>query len=300
MSAEHLLKTAINSDKMFLKHWQQVGRRLVWVSEGRPGVYAGTSGNEGQLLAWRMIQGGVEIADSGKTIRAHKNQWVLLPDRTLRRQFDADAVLLSIKFTLHWHDGRALFPFASPIIVRKPKLIEQLNLAGSELLKQTPRTLGAAGRGLAERSADPLAHLELDTAMNHWLTAYIQVMTQAGIAPTSCQLPDERLTHTLSLLSQWDWRKGFSVESLAHSVGLSASRLSHVFTEYFHIPLMQYASRQRVQSACQLLERTSRPVKLIAYDLGFAQPSHFAAWFSKLTGISPRRYRQLYHSGTAD
>ena len=41
-----------------------------------------------------------------------------------------------------------------------------------------------------------------------------------------------------------------------------------------------------------LLKTTNMPVQQIAYELNFSTPAHFGKFFKRLTGISPKRYRQ--------
>lgn len=42
-----------------------------------------------------------------------------------------------------------------------------------------------------------------------------------------------------------------------------------------------------------LLKTTNMPVQQIAYELNFSTPAHFGKFFKRITGISPKRYRQF-------
>ena len=51
--------------------------------------------------------------------------------------------------------------------------------------------------------------------------------------------------------------------------------------------------RQRVLTeAKRELVFTNRAIHEIAYDLGFSDPSHFARFFRKQTGMTPQDFRQ--------
>jgi len=53
----------------------------------------------------------------------------------------------------------------------------------------------------------------------------------------------------------------------------------------------QYVIRQRIERAKALLTNTDLPVGVVAQEVGFASPSHFAQQFRRLVGVSPRSFR---------
>lgn len=42
-----------------------------------------------------------------------------------------------------------------------------------------------------------------------------------------------------------------------------------------------------------LLKTTNMPIQQIAYELNFSTPAHFGKFFKRITGVSPKRYRQF-------
>ncbi|MCY7367966.1 MAG: helix-turn-helix transcriptional regulator [Chamaesiphon sp.] len=54
-----------------------------------------------------------------------------------------------------------------------------------------------------------------------------------------------------------------------------------------------YLIQQRVERSKQLLKRGEGTLLDIAIDCGFANPSHFAKHFRRLTGISPKQFRMI-------
>jgi len=77
-----------------------------------------------------------------------------------------------------------------------------------------------------------------------------------------------------------------SLEGLARAVGLSPSRLMHVFTESIGLPLRPYLAWLRVQrSACAILGGAS--VTEAAHVAGFADAPHLSRTFKRALGFPP-------------
>ena len=89
-----------------------------------------------------------------------------------------------------------------------------------------------------------------------------------------------------------------SLASLAESVALSPSHLSHLFQREVGISPMQYVNGQRMERAKQLLERTTSSIGQIAEESGFG-PIYFSLRFKQHTGVSPREYRQRRWTATS-
>src|SRR5262249_54721737 len=82
-----------------------------------------------------------------------------------------------------------------------------------------------------------------------------------------------------------------SLEGLAEAVGLSPSRLMHVFTESIGIPLRPYLGWLRVQrSACAILAGASGTEA--AHLAGFADAPHMSRTFKRRLGFPPPAPRQ--------
>jgi AraC-like DNA-binding protein len=83
-----------------------------------------------------------------------------------------------------------------------------------------------------------------------------------------------------------------SLEGLAGAVGLSSSRLMHVFTESIGIPLRPYLAWLRVQrSACAILAGAS--VTEAAHIAGFADSPHMSRTFKRRLGFPPSALRRM-------
>ncbi len=66
----------------------------------------------------------------------------------------------------------------------------------------------------------------------------------------------------------------------------------NIFKELMGISFPEFSLRYRLSSAAIELLNNNGPIKKIAYDWGFADPSHFYHSFAKYYGCSPTLYRQ--------
>ena len=77
----------------------------------------------------------------------------------------------------------------------------------------------------------------------------------------------------------------------AERCGLNRNALSRLFVEYVGLSFAEFALRNRVSSAAVQLKSSEEPIKAIASQWGFADPSHFHRCFVKYYGRSPADYR---------
>lgn len=103
---------------------------------------------------------------------------------------------------------------------------------------------------------------------------------------------DVRVSQAQEYLCQ-HLRDNVTLDELAEVVGLSVSRLSHVFRRQTGLTPQRYYELQRLERARQLLELTAMPIKQISNEVGFASPFYFTLRFKRHTGKSPRQYRSL-------
>ena len=82
-----------------------------------------------------------------------------------------------------------------------------------------------------------------------------------------------------------------TLAEIAHEVGMSPYHFSRMFKVSMGLPPHQYVMRQRIERAKALLTNTDLPVGVVAQEVGFASPSHFAQQFRRLVGTAPRFFR---------
>ncbi|KRE57920.1 helix-turn-helix domain-containing protein [Paenibacillus sp. Soil750] len=100
---------------------------------------------------------------------------------------------------------------------------------------------------------------------------------------------DPRIEEVLHLLSG-QMREQIRLEDLAQTVGLSPSRLSHLFKESTGYSIIDTLNRMRIQQAVMMLAHTGRSASEVCYDVGFQNYNHFTNQFRKWQGMTPSMF----------
>ena len=136
-------------------------------------------------------------------------------------------------------------------------------------------------------------------AMNALEACLLWCDTQNPLSPLS-QIGGRRMDARVQAAMEFLTRhlsEPVTMDALADEVGLSASRLAHLFRAQAGLTPQQYLEGQRMDRARQLLELTPRPVGAIAVEVGYENPFYFTLRFKRATGLSPRDYRKRHGGG---
>jgi AraC-like DNA-binding protein len=91
-----------------------------------------------------------------------------------------------------------------------------------------------------------------------------------------------------------------SLESMARTLTISPYYLAHVFKEATGFSPIQYIIRRRIGQAQSLLINTNHSVTQIAGMVNYDNISYFTTLFSRIVGMSPKKYRQLWRNPPKD
>ena len=80
-------------------------------------------------------------------------------------------------------------------------------------------------------------------------------------------------------------------ELLARAVGLSPSRLSHLFQREMGMSLPAFREGLRMERAALLLDSTAESIASVATACGYDDPFYFSNRFRRAKGMSPRAWR---------
>lgn len=81
------------------------------------------------------------------------------------------------------------------------------------------------------------------------------------------------------------------LEEIAARVGLSPSRLTHLFKQKTRLSIRDFIQASRLLHAAELIASTDERIAQIGYAVGFRDPSNFNHAFKKSFGVSPKQYR---------
>ncbi|MCM8530022.1 MAG: AraC family transcriptional regulator, partial [Lentisphaeraceae bacterium] len=81
------------------------------------------------------------------------------------------------------------------------------------------------------------------------------------------------------------------LEDIARHFDHSSRHLNRIFTSVEGLSIGKYILKHKMTMASQALVKDDRPIKTIAYEFGFNEPSYFCRIFKKTFGMSPQVYR---------
>jgi AraC family transcriptional regulator len=100
-----------------------------------------------------------------------------------------------------------------------------------------------------------------------------------------------KLKQTISYIHE-NLDKDLSLVDISATVGMSMYYFSRQFKQSTGLAPHQYVMNCRIERAKKLLSKTNQTIEQIGSLVGFQSQSHFTNVFRKLTGITPRVYRE--------
>jgi AraC family transcriptional regulator len=156
--------------------------------------------------------------------------------------------------------------------------------------------------GLCERmweeamGENPAGRLFLDGAVSALLVALLRRsrgmagMPPGPAAPTRGGLAPWRLRRALDLLEA-RLAEDVGLDELAAAAGLHPTHFARAFRSTTGTSPHRHLLARRIERAKELLAGTGKPLAEVAALCGFADQSHLGSWFRRLTGTTPRRFR---------
>ena len=86
--------------------------------------------------------------------------------------------------------------------------------------------------------------------------------------------------------------EAWTVEGLAHAVGLSRSAFAARFAELVREPPLEYIARWRMTKAAELLRESDLPLLSVAERAGYHSEAAFSRAFKRHEGTAPGTYRR--------
>ncbi|KKI92023.1 hypothetical protein WQ54_11290 [Bacillus sp. SA1-12] len=86
-----------------------------------------------------------------------------------------------------------------------------------------------------------------------------------------------------------------SLQAVADAVNVSASYLSHMFSQETGKTLIEYLTNTRIERAKDLLKTTNNKTYEIAHQVGYSDSHYFCRTFKKVTGLTTKQYKNQTH-----
>lgn len=146
------------------------------------------------------------------------------------------------------------------------------------------------GQQLATELDAPQVGFErlLHTGLEQLVVYFLRALQAAPAVPLA---QEPRVLRAVDRILR-DFADPLSVEELAAEQAMSPRHFERCFKQAVGRSPKRFMIEVRIGAAQDMLVHSERAIAEIAMDVGFSQPSHFAETFQKLTGQTPRAYRQ--------
>lgn len=84
----------------------------------------------------------------------------------------------------------------------------------------------------------------------------------------------------------------WNIPEMAASLHISEGYFHSIYKHFFHTTCISDVITSRVQTACELLSSTNKPIEIIGEICGYHNTEHFIRQFKKQMGSTPARYRK--------
>lgn len=128
---------------------------------------------------------------------------------------------------------------------------------------------------------------------SYLLCALIAIILQIPKENAALSKSEEsELTNVIKAYIDEHYSEDITLQLLSQKFHISSYYLVHAFKKSTGFSPIQYIIRRRIGEAQSLLINTNDSVTKIAGTVGYDNMSYFTTLFSKIVGISPKKYRQ--------
>lgn len=143
-----------------------------------------------------------------------------------------------------------------------------------------------------EFSERPLGFRTMVTAI---LLQILQLMYRVQIQPQSSDVASEPTLENMDdalFYIDLHYSDKITLKGLAERSFMSVGHFQNLFKKATGQTFNHYVQNVRIQKCCHLLKTTDKSVQMTANEVGYSDMKFFHSLFRKITGNSPRQYRQ--------
>lgn len=126
-----------------------------------------------------------------------------------------------------------------------------------------------------------------------FLSQLIEINRESSFADLYENRREEYVKKAIQFIGMNYYRK-ISVQEIARHLGLDRSYFCTIFKRALNMPPQEFLVNYRVNKACELMKNNSLTIGDISRSVGYDDPLLFSKMFTKIKGISPRKYRKDY------
>lgn len=134
---------------------------------------------------------------------------------------------------------------------------------------------------------------------HHYLSILLMKITRITGSDVDLFLPENIPAECERAKAYMDshYQQKITLDSLAQIAHWDKYYFAHIFSQTYGISPICYLQQRRLLRSQELLKSTDLSITQIASSTGFSSQSYFSQMFRKLTGLSPRKYREIYGGG---
>jgi AraC family transcriptional regulator len=116
-------------------------------------------------------------------------------------------------------------------------------------------------------------------------------VTNRAAAEHAHGLPIYKLRRATEFIEE-NLREDLTLDRISEALAMSPGHFAHAFKTTTGMAPHYYVVQKRIDRARSLLRKTDLPIAEIAHRVGFPNQSHFSFAFRRVTGVTPRQFRE--------